>query len=413
MSDRVYLNEALLSPVSPEMPAGRDLRFEPVFTEILDARRGNESSKAPDWRKVADRSLDALYTSKDLRLCCFLTEAGIILDGFPALRDCLRLTRELLTRFWDRGLYPLIEDGDLDYRSGPLSWFNERLSDTIQMVPITARADKGENYGYSRFLEAQRVGTEEAMARLPSDRLAIAKEWVSHGCITMDAFSGAMDATGRNAFDGIYKSFKEARRQFFELQRVVDDTFGTAAPSFAEIRTTLKNMRFLLAEAHRKKHPKREAPVAPPAVRVVVMGPSPSNGQSGTVEPAPDTESWKKAEELVRTGRVDEGLAQLKALAAMETSGRARFLRQLTFVDICRNSGRERLARTILEELNRVITEHKLEAWEGTDLVGAVWSRLYRLYKASENDSEREQAGVLYNQLSRLDPWQTYIDCED
>jgi hypothetical protein len=115
----------------------------------------------------------------------------------------------------------------------------------------------------------------------------------------------------------------------------------------------------------------------------------------------------------VQSGQVDEGLRQLKALAALETSGRARFLRQLAFVDLCRKAGRDRLARTILEELNRKIAEHKLEDWEGTDLVGSVWSRLYRLYKSSDVDSDREQAYALYNQLCRLDPWQTYVDCED
>ena len=106
-------------------------------------------------------------------------------------------------------------------------------------------------------------------------------------------------------------------------------------------------------------------------------------------------------------------LRQLKALAALETSGRARFLRQLTLVDLCRSAGRERLERTILEELNRIISEHKLAAWEGTDLVGSVWSRLYRLYKESGTDTDLEQAKVLYNQLCRLDPWQTYVDCKD
>src|SRR5947209_8317625 len=119
MLDRVYLSEALLKPVTVAEPAGRDLRFEPVFREILEARRADDvSGKAPEWDVVAERSLEALKESKDIRLCCFLTEAGIFLDGFPGLRDCLRLTREMLTRFWDQGLLPLIEDGDLDYRSG-------------------------------------------------------------------------------------------------------------------------------------------------------------------------------------------------------------------------------------------------------------------------------------------------------
>jgi type VI secretion system protein ImpA len=112
MPNRVYLSEALLQPVGPEQPGGRDLRFEPVFSEILEARRIDDvTGKQPQWDMVAELSLEALQSSKDIRLCCFLTEAGMFLDGFPALRDCLRLTREIVTRFWDQGLLTLIEDG--------------------------------------------------------------------------------------------------------------------------------------------------------------------------------------------------------------------------------------------------------------------------------------------------------------
>ena len=103
----------------------------------------------------------------------------------------------------------------------------------------------------------------------------------------------------------------------------------------------------------------------------------------------------------------------MAALAALETSGRGRFLRKLMLVDVCRNAGRERLARTILDELNEQIKDYRLDQWESTALVGAVWSRLYRLYKKSEASSDQEQAVVLYNQICRLDPWQAYIDCED
>src|SRR5215510_9573063 len=115
MSDRIYFSDELLQPISAENPSGRDMRYEPIFGQILEARRADdqldvgawqkeEGRKAAQWDKVADLVLDATKNStKDLRLACFLTEAAIHLDGFPALRDCLRLTKELLYRFWDKG----------------------------------------------------------------------------------------------------------------------------------------------------------------------------------------------------------------------------------------------------------------------------------------------------------------------
>src|SRR5579863_6544464 len=117
MADRVYFSEELLQPISPESPAGRDLRYEPLFNQILEARRADdrlgvgawekeEGRKVAEWDRVAELTLGALKdSSKDLRLACFLTEAAIHLDGFPGLRDCLRLIKELLYRFWDSGLF--------------------------------------------------------------------------------------------------------------------------------------------------------------------------------------------------------------------------------------------------------------------------------------------------------------------
>src|SRR5579863_4222929 len=118
MSDRVYFSDELIQPISATTPCGRDLRYEPIFSQILEARRADdeleagawekaEGRKAAEWDKAADLVLEAIRTStKDLRLTCFLTEAAIHLDGFTGLRDSLRLSKELLYRFWDQGLFP-------------------------------------------------------------------------------------------------------------------------------------------------------------------------------------------------------------------------------------------------------------------------------------------------------------------
>src|SRR6266853_1422595 len=412
MSARVYLREALHQPVGPEQPGGRDLRFEPVFSEILEARRADDvSGKVPQWDAVAERSLEALQISKDIRLCCFLTEAGIFLDGFPALRDCLRLTREFLTRFWDQGLLPSVENGDLDYRSGSLGWFNDRMADAIRLIPITARGD--ENYSFSRYQQAQRIGSEDGIQRMPADRRETILSLRSQGWITLDAFDAAMKATRRKAFEPIYQSFDEAHQQFLALEKTIDEKFREASPSFKEVRETFDDMRLLLAATFKKKR-EEEPDTAPGNDQPGEAAVQPTTTMTGfwTAGMPVESGSWQQAEALVRSGSVDEGLQKMAALAAQETSGRGRFLRKLMLVDVCRSAGRERLARTILEELNEQIKEYKLDHWESTGLVGAVWSRLYRLYKTSEGSSDHDQAVVLYNQICRLDPWQAYVDCE-
>ena len=83
-------------------------------------------------------------------------------------------------------------------------------------------------------------------------------------------------------------------------------------------------------------------------------------------------------------------------LAARETCGRNRFQRKLLLAEICLNSKRERLARSILEELAEQIDNLKLELWESSELVGGVWIRLYKLYNQGTDSSDLDRAAKLY-----------------
>jgi type VI secretion system protein ImpA len=128
-----YFSEDLLKPIAGGAPSGADLRYEPLFGQITEARRADDDlnegewqkeggRKSSEWNRVAELCLEAIRSrSKDLRLSAYLTEAAVRLDGFGGLRDGLRLTTELLRRFWDKGLFPSVEDNDLEYRAGALN----------------------------------------------------------------------------------------------------------------------------------------------------------------------------------------------------------------------------------------------------------------------------------------------------
>jgi type VI secretion system protein ImpA len=424
MSDRVYFSDELIAPISAQNPAGRNLRDEPIFRQILDARRSDDQLNAGDWKtlegpkvaewdRVADICLEALKAdSKDLRLACFLTEAAIHLDGFHGLRDCVRLTKELLYRFWDLGLFPAIEDGDLDYRASSLTWFNDRMPEAMHWVPMTARI--GENYNFIRYLQALQIGTEDAIQGASGEKRDTIAGLRRQGWISLDAFDGAIKATKRKDFEGICNAFDEAYEQFRALRKVVEERFGEEAPSLATASDAFDEMRGVFRRALKMKRDQEPDPQPENKPDDATAQPAPTMVGFWTAGmPTDQSGSWQQAEAVVRDGDVDQGLKRMAALAAQETSGRAQFLRKLMLVDVCRNTGRERLARTVLEELNKQIGDYKLDRWESSALVGAVWSRLYQFYKKSEMSSEQEQAVVLYNQLCRLDPWQAYLDCED
>ena len=82
----------LLNPIPGADPAGADLRYDPVYDKIKEARQQDDDAPQGDWqrqRKVADFALvaklagDALAgRSKDLQLAAWLTEAQLHREGF-------------------------------------------------------------------------------------------------------------------------------------------------------------------------------------------------------------------------------------------------------------------------------------------------------------------------------------------
>ena len=108
----------ILNPIPGENPGGANLRYDPLYSKIKEARREEDDVPQGDWvieRKVADwnqvlkLASDAVAAkSKDLQLAAWLTEALIRKEGFSGLRQGLDLIEEMLGNFWDT-LYPEIE----------------------------------------------------------------------------------------------------------------------------------------------------------------------------------------------------------------------------------------------------------------------------------------------------------------
>jgi len=403
MATPAILPDDLLKPIKPDRPGGEDLRLTPDWIKIRDARpspfahidKGIWTPKnAADtgWPQLFEKTTAAIKEkSKDLQLAIWLTEASTRLHGFAGLRDGLKLIRELLVQFWDGGLFPSIEDGDKDMRSGPLQWLNEKLGELIQEIPVTNRSDTGENYGYVYFLESRRADAS----------------------VTAEEFDNAVRLTSLESCETLLEDCRVARSELLQLEAAVDQKFGPDALSFSESRDAFeKCVSFLDNAVDQKRRQQADASTT---------APNPSNGNGSLPQqsvpsglPTNNSDgSWDRAEQLVRSGRVSEGLAEMTQLAATEPNGRVRFHRKLLLADICLATKRDRLAKSILEELAELIDKHHLEEWETPQVVGAVWSRLYRCCRNEQAGiADADQAAKLFIRLCRLDPWQA-LACGD
>ena len=436
MPTDALLSDGILDPISSDHPAGADLRWTPEWDRIKEARRADDDLDAGKWvkkeRKVADwpavreLTIAALTErTKDLQLVLWLTEANMRLHGFPGLRDGLRITREMMARYWDWGLYPSMEDGPED-RAGPFEWLNNKLVDVIAELPLTARADSGPDYSFNDLVEARRVGSENSW-RKPDDEIDEIKKKayeanIAAGRLSLDLFEEAVRATPRAAYEAFSSDFEQTVRDFAELEKVVDDKFGDAAPPLSGCRNALRDIRVEVEKIFEKKCAAEPDPGAPgvAAARedsqtgnpvkvrfpLSLPEPPPSAAQGSEGQSSPPGASWEEAQMLVRSGQVDAGLARMVQLAAGETTGRNRFQRKLLLAEACLASQRPRLGRSILEELAEQIDKLQLEAWESSETISRVWAHLFKLYKQGGDAADLEKAEKLYGRLCRLDPWQ-------
>ncbi|WP_457363627.1 type VI secretion system protein TssA [Pseudomonas sp. TE3610] len=110
----------LLTPVSEDLPCGEDLEYDPQFLHLERAAVGQPersmgdavlAAEPPQWREISQLSEQLLQRSKDLRICHFLLQGALAVEGLRGLADTLSLVQRLLENHW-AGLHPLLDADD-------------------------------------------------------------------------------------------------------------------------------------------------------------------------------------------------------------------------------------------------------------------------------------------------------------
>jgi len=412
--------ENLLTPISADQPAGEDISLAPEWLAIKEARRRDKLSERQnaDWPLIRQLLTQALtQKSKDLRLAVWLAEANMKLDGFAGLSESLQLLRGLIEQYWDSGLYPEMEGGDLQFRAMPLEWLGgDNLPHAVRDIPLTSRSDGARDYSYLDYRQSRAIGWEKDLRNSLGD-IDPAKEEkrranLAAGGISAEMFEEAVKATRRASLESTRVHFDAAWEEFQKLDRILDEKFQADAPGTSEAKEAFEDCRRLLDDLLKRKRQEEPDPVEAgktggaghpshePGPRLPFPPWAPDGGDSGG--------SWRKAEELVSHGNVQEGLAEMARLASQQY-GRVQFQQRLRLAEICLDIDRKRLGIAILEELAKSIDELHLEKWEAPELLGRVWGRLYREYRNAEAGSEQAARGTLFlNRLCILDPWQAF-----
>lgn len=387
--DRV-VDPRILEPIPGSKPTGEDIRRLPLWVDLRTARPKAETGPSDhDWqpaetvkttwsayKEMVEQAL--CLKSKDIELGLFLVEACARLHGFRGVRDGLWILCGLITEFKDKGLFPEAEDGDFEVQIGKLEWVNEKLPDVVREIPLTRRASPGANYSLNYRDESRRP----------------------NGMISAAEFEAAALAGTSEQYSELLDEIASTLMELELLKQVTAENYGAESSSYTALAETLGECRAAVKSIMSKRSPPAEKPPVAQSTTKISWSRQPMEQTSGA-------DSWSECEHIADSGDIDGAIARMATLAAAEPNGRVRFHRKLLLADLCFKTDRKRLATSILEELNEILVEHKLESWETSEVVGGVWSRLVRCYRdsaAGTADEGKEQE--FYLKLSRLDPWQ-------
>ncbi len=314
------LPENILNPIPGENPSGQNLRYDPVYEKVKEARREEDDLPQGEWSravKVADPAVVIRLTtealskrSKDLQLAAWLTEALLRQEGIGGLKDGLVLLQGIIQNFWDT-LYPEVEDGDMEMRAGPLNWVGSYLGEQVRKTPLTRS-----KYDWFKYLESRAVGYEDACAG-NDNKMAARQTAIAEKKLAPEMFDQDVNSTQQEFYIHLVKDFEEAQASLQSLDELCNEKLGRESPNFEKLRTALEEVQSLTQTFLKsKEEPEPEAPQEDADVPQAV----------GEAQGAPARKRVVSEEPVDREDAIRRIVAATNFLRQMEPSSPASYL---------------------------------------------------------------------------------------
>ncbi len=241
------LIEALLAPVPGDSPAGKDLRYDPRYAAIKEARREDDPNeprqdhagplKVADWPAVIKLSSELIgKESKDLQLAAWLTEALLHREGLTGLATGARTLHGILDKFWD-GCFPEWDEEDPELRAGPLEWAGAKLEVPLRFLRIAPNGPS-----FLDFEESRKIPTE-GEAEGSKDKQELRDAALKDNKLTPEAVDKAIADVNKAFYKGLLADIESAASAVSELEKITDEKFGRDAPSLMKIRGALEDFK--------------------------------------------------------------------------------------------------------------------------------------------------------------------------
>ncbi len=249
--------DKLLSPITPDDPAGASLRYDPIYDKLRDLRREDDASlpqgvwkaepKKADWKAVESICLETLETrSKDLQIAAWLLEAWLHLHGFAGAAEGFRVMVALCESFWE-GLHPRIDGGDVEFRVAPVVWLNRKLPADLRQLPLTA--PEADGAPACTLADWEMACQMENLQSRPGQQQNAA---TAHN-MTLGRFQQSAMLTPTAYLAGLLDDVRGLLQSGAELQALLDEKLGRESPGLLAVRSTGEGAATLLESLLRER----------------------------------------------------------------------------------------------------------------------------------------------------------------
>jgi hypothetical protein len=366
--------DALLQPVPGELDTGDNLRFTPVWSEIVDALPSEDiagkgiwqAEGGPvDWGALAQLLSRLLREeSKDLRLAAWYGVALIRLHGFAGAVQSCQLIRRLLEVYGER-LHPRGEDDDRVPFARSVLLFDRCVAEALHTAPILEGGLAGRGCSLADF-----------------DGISAAQAFAAAASVSAQQIDDALESVTACAAD-----LAEAAAAAANIAPCSFDRLSAVLDAWQTALLSIRRRAGKSVEIVRSDVVETPIPVTPPSV------------------PATTDRLQMPVAAAVNQPRNELTFVEFRREDAAESSGRGRFYQKLAAVEVCIRSGRYRSARVLLSELLDLIDRLALQEWEPRWATSTVYRGYLELLSTAPSESgDAELAARIFDRWVRFDP---------
>lgn len=226
----------LLEAISDEHPCGEDLEDTQLLASFDAYRLFGQSAPLTgqtDWHSVRDHALEALRTSKDLRLLAHLSAAIVRTDGIVPFLQLLSVPARWLES-WPDEVFPRA-DSDAVLRRNALNGFADRMAivDGVRRAPLIVNRQLGS-------LSIRDIEIVGGLATQPGGEAGAADAAVLNAVLT---------ATSSKELDALATQLNEAVASLETIKAAMSAQGDyEAAPDFTSLSTPLARTAKLISD---------------------------------------------------------------------------------------------------------------------------------------------------------------------